>query len=234
MSTENSTALKRLLNAARPFKPFQIDIDGRIFDGFVRKPSMAENQAISEAWDKIYNSTMESVENGTTDIGLSTLFATLKRQKKNTLIKYILVAEEMDLVQETISLFGGEIDTQSSLFKEELNKVTKAREEDLSVKSDEELLNLAMERRAHYYAVTLANAAMTRKTAQITVFDEDKNPFFTTEDEVNELTLDALQKLTKAASECLAEETKDVNPLDSPQPRKSGRRSSSQKNLAVE
>lgn len=233
---ENSTALKRLLNAARPYKAFSLTIDGRVFDGFVRKASLAEAQEISATWDKNYNDTIAlyNSEGRPADQGLTIIFENLKRQKKHTLARFIVTAEEGDLAIEADTLLGGDADRQTQTFKDQFESLKETREKELLEFKEEDLLQLAMDRRVHFYAVEQANNAVTRKMAQLTIFDEDKNPFFNSEEEVKELPSGILDQLMDAATKAIAEDTAGLNPLVSQRRTRSVKHSSSQKSSEEE
>src|SRR5579884_4315768 len=206
-----SEVLKFMAAKSRPFVPFSVTIGGESWSLFARKPSLAEQAEISNLWDKVYQETKEKADSATIDY--APVFSQIKRLDEKKLARYIAQADRNDLRSEELSLYEGKSPDDPEI-KAEVDSAVESRQHELESRPLDELRQMAVERRAHFYAMSQANEATSRATAKYIVYDGNKEPLFNTIDDAAELAIDDLSLLIEEASKVLV--PKAVNPLDSP------------------
>jgi hypothetical protein len=195
-------ALQRILEASRPFVPFTFEVGGVEVGLLVRRTSAADNQDMSDIFDKVYAEVMVKYDDSQADT--TSIYAALKRLNKERLIDYIVASDRRDLVQEAVSLLDAPEDSDE--VKDHVAAMSEARKEELALNDEPTLLEMAMQRRAHYFATMKANEAINRRMAQLMIFDEAKKPLFETPEDVAELAFEDLISLTLAATAALRTE----------------------------
>ena len=206
--TAQIPALKRILEASRPFIPFSFSIAGVDINLFVRRTSAADNQELADVFDKIYAETMTKYDDAEADT--TTIYAALKRLDGQRLIEYILSSDHRDFVQEAVARVEKPEDSpEVELYVSELAEERRAQ---LSTLDEPTLLNMAMQRRSHYFSTLKANEAVNRRMAELMIYDAEKQPLFPDANSVSELAFEDLISLTMAATAALKVED-DTAPL---------------------
>lgn len=193
-------ALSRLLQAVRPFRPFEVEIAGEKFKYKARKPGSAETQDNSRAWDKAYEAAIVSFDDSKVDA--TALYNNLKRASAERLAEFVVSADKREIEADVLNFLDKkEADGES---KEEVDRQVKERTAKLiSDETHESLLGMAMDRRRHYFALGEANEELTRTLALTMIFTEDESPLFSSLDQVRALPDEVLTTMVVAANEVL-------------------------------
>ena len=203
-----NNTLQRLLDASRPYKEFTAVINEETFKLYARKASLATMSTIAESWDSTYSETLAKYDD--TSVDTAPIFAALRRLDVDKLSKYIAEADKQDFTADTLQ-FLDKTDPKDLEVESEVERRIQERITELKLSGREELLKLAVDRRAHYYAIVKSNEATNRKMASLLIYNEDKTPLFESPDDATQLTYDDLTKLVEEASKAVADA--DAAPL---------------------
>lgn len=206
-----SELLRLIVAASRPFVPFSATVGGKEFAAFARKPSVADNQTLSEVWDQSYADARSKFDGS--EASSAPIFAQLRRYTKEQLIKYIGDADKFDLRSEALQLHPGK-PFDSVEVQEELSQLVDIKKEQYKALEQEDLLNIAMERRAHFYAMSKANEDLNYALASVMIFEAEGKPLFDSPSDASQLTQEVLTEIIDKASKALEEKMK-VDPLES-------------------
>ena len=211
--------LTRLLNAARPYRKFTVTIGDEQIELFARVPSTAVSENISREWEQIY-ATELAVARANPD---ASALEDLKRLSPDHLSLFIAKADRRDLAMQA-SAENDDKPTEDPVVKERTEELIKERRRELveSVPEDR-LLELAIERRAHFAAVSKANQFAARNSLIQNIFTLDKEPLFTSLEDLEEIPASEIFALMKAMNTALtppseAKEKSDDTPLESASP----------------
>jgi cation transport regulator ChaC len=203
--------LTLLLNASRPFKPFQVEINDVKVDLFARKPSLGEQKDIDATFSETYQSTLEKYDTATST---ADIFAGIRRLPAEKLARYIAEADRRDLTSESANELDKSDLTDSDVVALTETKINE-REATLREKYTlEEMQHVAMQRRAHFYALAQAQEAMARVLASRTIYNTatEKDYLFATLEDVESMPMDDLIVLVSAANAAVFAPKKEATP----------------------
>lgn len=202
--------LQLMAAKSRPYVPFTVEIGGDSWSLLARKPSLSEQSEISGLWDKTYQETREKADGANVDY--APVFSQIKRLDEKKLARYIAQADKHDIKSEVLSLYEGK-SVDDPEVKAEIDAAVQARQEELESRPIEELRQMAIERRSHFYAMSSANEATSKATAKYIVYEAEGKPLFDTLEDTSVFSIDDLATLIEEASKALS--PKVIDPLES-------------------
>lgn len=191
-----SASLAKILLASRPFIPFTFTAGETELELFVRKVSQSENEVISKVWDKVYKTEFDAYISSPP----GALTESLKRADANTLAQFIARADKRDLEQQAMAEMDGNYDGLDARVEE---LIAERKQTLLDSVPEEKMYDLALNRRAHFQAASLASDELLRTRLMLMVFGDEKEPLFGDTSEVAALPEDEYNLMVKAAGDAL-------------------------------
>lgn len=179
----SDSILQLMQEASRPFKDFTFEINGKSFDLKTRNLSAIESDFLTQAFNEEFDRVASELEAGSVDTTM--LRRSLQRQSKEKLCRLIISADRTEFLQEAST----ELDDKPFSDKAVQELAKKKQEEGLEVllsKSEDLVLDAAMERRAFVIASIKATDYQNLTFLRYAVYHEEKGEvkrlFATTED----------------------------------------------------
>lgn len=205
-----SDVLSILINASRPFKKFEVTIGEQKFDLYARRPGNAESAVIGKVWTDTYEASLRRLDE--TDES-SAIHRNLCRQPNNKLATYIAKADRIDFIGDA-QVECGDKPADDPQVTARVDEMVAEREAELATYDREQLIKLAMDRKNNIQAFIDANTASLRASLKYAVFAAEGEPLVTSDEQLDNLTEDAIEKIVQAANKAL-EVPKDADPLPS-------------------
>jgi hypothetical protein len=205
-----SSALSRILAATRPYVPFQYKFGDEVVDLTTRKLSGADNEVLTNLWQETYKNRLAKSESEDTSI----IFSQLKRYDASQLAKYIAQADRRDLAAQA-SMENDDKPLTDEAVKARTDELVAEREAHINAAVPvDEMLTLAMQRRAHFDAANAATNAVNRAQFTMMVYDAEGAPLADSYEALDELPSEDFVGIFSAALTALAPpEEKAPDPL---------------------
>jgi hypothetical protein len=201
-----STSLEKLLKAARPFVPFTFSDETL----YARKLNQSDIDDVNKAWEETYKNEYNRI---LANADKDTSMEVFRRSDAKTLAKYIAKADTRDLsLQASAECDDAPLDSPEVV--ERTKELVAEREADIIDKvPEDQMLQLAYKRRAHFTAADTAGTAGLRLRVRRMVFGEDKEPLFDTDADITAVPADMFGQLMEAIATAL-NPPKDETPAD--------------------
>lgn len=149
MPTDNASVISLLKRASRPFKQFEVDINGQKFTFYTRSLSALEADKLSKVFGEEFEKAAIEMESGSVDTAM--IKRNLARQSKEKLCRLIVNADRADFLAEASSELDDKAFNDPKVEKLADEKAEEAYEKLLTA-DEESTLEQALERRAFIVA----------------------------------------------------------------------------------